>query len=86
LVVAALIAVTAFAWPNSASKTIALATAALWSAAVFLALQLFLELRGGRSEDTDYVPVEFTIDRGESRLLGSGNLGKGFAGTDQSLQ
>jgi hypothetical protein len=65
----ALIAVTAFAWSNSASKTIALATAALWSAAAFWALQLFLELRA--SENTDVISVEFTIDRSESRLWGN---------------
>lgn len=65
----ALLAATAFAWSNTASKTIALATAALWSAALFLILQLCLELRA--SEESDFVSVEFTVDQAKPSVWGS---------------
>jgi len=63
----ALIGAVTFAWSNPASKTIALATAALLGAAVLFLLQLTLELRG--SEESDSVPVEFTIDRAKPALV-----------------
>ena len=59
-------AATAFAWSNTASKTIALATAALWSAGLFLVLQLCLELRA--SDESDFVSFEFTVDRAKTRV------------------
>lgn len=62
-------AATAFAWSNTASKTIALATAALWGATCLFGLQLFLELRA--SEDSDFVSVEFTVDRAKPSVWGT---------------
>ena len=58
--VVALIGAVAFAWLNPASKTIALATAALLGAAALFSLQLVLELRG--SEESEFISAEFIID------------------------
>ena len=65
--VVALIGAVAFAWLNPASKTIALATAALLGAAALFSLQLGLELRG--SEESDLISVEFIIDRAKPEVM-----------------
>jgi hypothetical protein len=57
----ALGAVILFAIPNTASKTIVLATAALSGAALLYLVQLCLELRS--TKESDFISVELTIDR-----------------------
>jgi hypothetical protein len=64
--VVALTAAIAFALSSPASKTIALATAALFGAAALFILQLLLELRA--SKESDFVSVEFTVDRAKPVL------------------
>jgi hypothetical protein len=56
----ALTAAIVLAWSSPTAK-IAIATATLFGAAVLFVLQLAFELRG--SEESDFVSVEFTIDR-----------------------
>jgi len=54
------------AWSSPASKTIAIATATLFGAALLFLLQLAFELRA--SEESDFVSVEFTVDRAKPVL------------------
>jgi hypothetical protein len=58
-----LTAALAFAWRSQESKTIAIATATLFGAALLFALQLRFELRS--SEDHDLTSVEYTVDRAQ---------------------
>ena len=62
----ALTAAVTFALSNPASKTIALATAALVGGAALFILQVLLELRA--SEESDFISVEFTVDRAKPVL------------------
>src|SRR6266481_3630400 len=54
------------AWSSPASKTIAIATATLFGAAVLFLLQLAFELRA--SEESDFVSVELTVNRAKPVL------------------
>src|SRR5207245_11392863 len=52
-----------FAWSSPASKTIAISAATLFGAALLFLLQLAFELRA--AEESDFVSVEFTVDRAQ---------------------
>jgi|SRR5947209_3025734 len=52
-----------FAWSSPASKTIAISAATLFGAALLFLLQLAFELRA--SEESDFVSLEFTVDRAQ---------------------
>jgi hypothetical protein len=57
-----LAAAMAIAWSSPGSKTMAIATATLFGAALLFGLQLVFELRP--SEERDFISVEYTIDHG----------------------
>ena len=54
------------AWSSPGSKTIAIATATLFGAALLFGLQLVFELRP--LEERDFISVEYTIDRDIPRI------------------
>lgn len=56
----------AFAWFSPGSKTIAIATATLFGAALLFGFQLVFELRS--SEERGFISVEYTIDRSAPRI------------------
>ena len=51
-----------FAWSSPGSRTIAIATATLFGAALLFGLQVMFDLRP--SEERGFISVEYTIDRG----------------------
>ena len=54
-----------FVWHNP-SRNLALATGAIGAAIILFAIQLSFELRG--SESTEFITLEFTIDRDEPKI------------------
>ncbi len=55
-----------FVYVNPGSRNISLAVAALFGAAVILAVNLWLDLRGSVSKRI--IPIEYTIDKEKPRI------------------
>jgi len=59
--VIALVCAAYIAWENTGSRNVVLAASTFWGAAIFLGLNLFLDLR--TKDNKDFITAEITVDR-----------------------